>query len=177
MPENESIHDRITQLVNKFGEGKNTVFASIIGSSEANVRGYRASVMPKYDFLEKIARSFDIDLNWLLTGEGSMLPDNKTSKESKFGGVPDAVPISKPDESILYNMYKDLQAEKKEKEAKIEELHAKMLSMSEEIGRLKAKLGEEESEDHPEGLGPAKNAFTKKHSSPDVDNATSATAQ
>ena len=83
MPENESIHDRITQLVNKFGEGKNTVFASIIGSSEANVRGYRASVMPKYDFLEKIARSFDIDLNWLLTGRGSMLRDNKTSEESK----------------------------------------------------------------------------------------------
>lgn len=77
MQKNESIHDRITQLVNKFGEGKNTVFASIIGSSEANVRGYRASVMPKYDFLEKIAINFDIDLNWLLTGRGSMLRAEK----------------------------------------------------------------------------------------------------
>lgn len=72
MQENETIHDRITQLVNKYGNGKNTVFASLIGSNEANVRGYRTSTMPKYDFLEKIARNIDINLDWLLTGRGSM---------------------------------------------------------------------------------------------------------
>lgn len=70
---NETIHDRITQLVKTFGNGKNTVFASLIGVSEANLRGYRNNVIPKYDFLEKIARNFDINLKWLLTGEGEML--------------------------------------------------------------------------------------------------------
>lgn len=73
MGNNETIHERISQLVDKYGDGKNTVFASLIGSNEANVRGYRNNTMPKYDFLEKIARSFDINLRWLLTGEGSML--------------------------------------------------------------------------------------------------------
>ncbi len=77
MDENETIHERITQLVEMFGQGKNTVFSSIIGSNEANVRGYRTSVMPKFDFLEKIARNLDIDLKWLLTGEGSMLHSNQ----------------------------------------------------------------------------------------------------
>lgn len=81
---------------------------------------------------------------------------------------------AKPDESILYNMYKDLQAEKEkirlEKESEIKELNAKMLAMSEEIGRLKAKLGEDEpeAEAHPKGLGTsetAKRAATKPHSS------------
>lgn len=72
MQGNETIHERITQLVNRYGNGKNTVFASLIGSNEANVRGYRASTMPKFDFLEKIARNIDINLDWLLTGRGSM---------------------------------------------------------------------------------------------------------
>ena len=133
MPENESIHDRITQLVNKFGEGKNTVFASIIGSSEANVRGYRASVMPKYDFLEKIARSFDIDLNWLLTGRGSMFRDNKTSEESKLGYTPNATPISPIEESIIYKMYQEEKAENK--------------ALIEEIGGLKERIRQLESQD------------------------------
>ena len=52
MQKDETIHERITQLVNKYGNGKNTVFASLIGSNEANVRGYRTSTMPKFDFLE-----------------------------------------------------------------------------------------------------------------------------
>ena len=73
MAKNETIHERITELVNAFGNGKNTAFASLIGSNEANVRGYRTTVMPKFDFLEKIARSLDINLKWLLTGEGTMI--------------------------------------------------------------------------------------------------------
>ena len=81
MQKDETIHERITQLVNKYGNGKNTVFASLIGSNEANVRGYRTSTMPKFDFLEKIARSIDINLDWLLTGRGSM---EKPSQNSSF---------------------------------------------------------------------------------------------
>lgn len=141
MPENESIHDRITQLVNKFGEGKNTVFASIIGSSEANVRGYRASVMPKYDFLEKVARNFDIDLNWLLTGRGSML---------RSDGATDTHNIPITDTSSDSNMHSDTVTlrlmdkldEKdniiKEKEAKIEQLQTELREKSEELAALKA---------------------------------------
>lgn len=178
MDKNETIHERITQLVEIYGQGKNTVFASIIGSNEANVRGYRASVMPKFDFLEKIARNIDIDLKWLLTGEGSMLrPDEPpTNSVTPSTDAPEA--SMKPDESILYNMYKDLQAEKREKEAEIKELNAKMLAMSEEIGRLKAKLGEDEPEieTHLKGLGKgtAKNVSTRPHSSQPSPDAPSA---
>lgn len=86
MQENETIHERITQLVKTFGKGKNTVFASVIGSNEANVRGYRTGIMPKFDFLEKIARNLDINLKWLLTGEGSMLNTSKSESLIKNDG-------------------------------------------------------------------------------------------
>lgn len=78
---NETIFDRISTIVEKFGNGKNTVFASLIGVSEANVRNYKNGVMPKADFLEKIARSFDININWLLTGEGNMLSSDSEKEE------------------------------------------------------------------------------------------------
>ena len=82
----ETIFDRISTIVAKFGNGKNTVFASLIGVSEANVRNYKNGVMPKADFLEKIARSFDININWLLTGEGNML-SSESEKEEKLPSV------------------------------------------------------------------------------------------
>lgn len=50
---NETIHDRIGELVKEFGEGKNTVFASKLGVSEGNIRGYIKGIVPKHDILEK----------------------------------------------------------------------------------------------------------------------------
>jgi phage repressor protein C with HTH and peptisase S24 domain len=93
---NETIFDRISTVVEKFGNGKNTVFASLIGVSEANVRNYKNGVMPKADFLEKIARSFDININWLLTGEGNMLYSESEKKEN----IPVAHPSDSPMEGI-----------------------------------------------------------------------------
>lgn len=98
---NETIFDRISTIVEKFGNGKNTVFASLIGVSEANVRNYKNGVMPKADFLEKIARSFDININWLLTGEGDMLrADGAQGDEKREEKMPVARPASSPTEGI-----------------------------------------------------------------------------
>lgn len=69
---NETIHDRIGELVKEFGEGKNTVFASKLGVSEGNIRGYIKGIVPKHDILEKIVKCFDINAEWLLTGIGEM---------------------------------------------------------------------------------------------------------
>lgn len=69
---NDTIHERINTLVDVFGNGKNTVFASKLDVSEGNIRGYIKGVMPKQDILEKIVRCFDISPDWLLTGRGDM---------------------------------------------------------------------------------------------------------
>lgn len=90
----ETIHDRIKLLVDTFGNGKNTVFASIIGGNEANIRGYTKNIMPKYDFLEKIARNIEINLDWLLTGRGSMLHEEVKAQD---------VSLVVPDIQILHH--------------------------------------------------------------------------
>lgn len=90
----ETIHERIELLVKEFGDGKNTVFADKIGVSEGNIRGYIKGIMPKYDVLEKIATSLDVNPDWLLTGRGDMLkapasmPVASTAKQVAQGGIP-----------------------------------------------------------------------------------------
>lgn len=67
-----TIHDRIALCVQKYGEGKNTVFAEKLGVSEGNIRGYIKGVVPKADVLENIVRTYDISPDWLLTGRGDI---------------------------------------------------------------------------------------------------------
>ncbi|WP_417009132.1 helix-turn-helix domain-containing protein [Bacteroides congonensis] len=69
-----------------------------------------------------------------------------------------------------------------EKDAKIDQLQAELRLIEKELAETKARLSHyepetEEIKEHPKGLGDAKNASTKKPSSPDADNVTSATAQ
>jgi phage repressor protein C with HTH and peptisase S24 domain len=98
MQNSGNIHERISLLVEKFGEGKNTVFASMIKSNEGNVRGYIKGVVPKHDVLEKIATNLDINPEWLLTGKGEMLksaenPVQKNLPEHRPKGIP-LIPVN-----------------------------------------------------------------------------------
>lgn len=106
------------------------------------------------------------DFNWLFTGEGSMLRD-ELQIQSK--SLQPAVQQELAGEAAAY--YKLF--EKKDAEVGV---------LKEQIGALKNKLSQyepitEDSKKHPKGLDPAKNASTKKPSSQDADNATSATAR
>lgn len=68
-----NISDRISELVVHYANGNNSLFATIIGTSEANVRNYRNGVQPKFEILASIAQKFEISCEWLLTGSGDML--------------------------------------------------------------------------------------------------------
>ncbi len=87
MKKKETIHERISQLVDYFGDRKNTVFAKLIGESEANVRGYKENVVPKHPFLEKIVRNLDVSPLWLLTGDGQMLRSGEPINRQESPGV------------------------------------------------------------------------------------------
>ena len=76
---NDTIHERISEIVAKLGNGKNTLIASKLGISEGNIRGYIKGVTPKQDVLEKIVINLDINPDWLLTGRGSMLKSEETA--------------------------------------------------------------------------------------------------
>lgn len=160
------ILDRIKEL---YQLKNNAKLASFLGIPPTTLSSWYSRNTLDLDIIYE--KCVGINWQWLIAGEGSMLRADERPTASVTPSTDAPAASAKPDESILYNMYKDLQAEKEkirlEKEAKIEELNAKMLAMSEEIGRLKAKLGEEASEDQPKDISKktAKNAFTKPPSS------------
>lgn len=79
MNKNDTIHERITAVVNEISNGNNSLFASIIGTNEGNIRGYRKNIQPKADVLEKIVKNTEVNPDWLLTGRGEMLKKGNDS--------------------------------------------------------------------------------------------------
>ncbi len=73
---------RIKELVDKFGDGKNSKLAAILGTSEANIRNYISGRQPKYDFLFSLISKLEINYEWLFTGEGDMLKDPTSQNQS-----------------------------------------------------------------------------------------------
>ena len=96
-----TIHERIALLVKEKAGNKNTVFAQALGVSEANIRGYAKTVVPKADVLAKIVRTYeDIDAYWLLTGEGQMLKSSTPSVDGATSSPSEATPKTKKSEKI-----------------------------------------------------------------------------
>lgn len=90
MNTNTSISERIQALINAFCNGKNSQFAKIIGVAESNIRSYLAGTQPKFDILSTIAKTFAINCEWLLTGEGDMLksPSTPSSPSTPIDELP-----------------------------------------------------------------------------------------
>lgn len=72
-----TINFRIEKLVKHFSNGNNSDFGLKIGVNEANIRNYISGTEPKFNILEKIANNLEINFEWLLTGRGSMLKEEK----------------------------------------------------------------------------------------------------
>lgn len=135
------ISARITKMIEYLGETPNS-FATKLGYPRAQTIYdiQKKKSAPSFDFFQRFSIagfSAIINYDWLLTGEGPML------REERSKGIiheDPQVPTPKPDESILYNMYKDLMEEKKEKEKKIEQLTNELRAMERKVGSLEAKL-------------------------------------
>lgn len=65
-----TINFRIKELVDHFSNGNNSDFANKLGVNEANIRNYIAGTEPKFNVLEKIVTTFEVNYEWLLTGKG-----------------------------------------------------------------------------------------------------------
>lgn len=126
---NETIHERIKYLVEELAGGKNTVFASKLGVSEANIRGYMKNVVPKADVLEKIVITYEVNAMWLLTGLGNVSLPNQ----------PEDVPVPLTETSSILEFFKQY-------EPYIQSKDAKIIQQAEEIGRLKERINQLERE-------------------------------
>lgn len=111
----------------------------------------------------------ECNFHWLLTGKGPML---RTDGEPTLPAIP-STDTSTPSDTVVLRLMEKLD----EKDAKIDLLQSELRQQSAELAALKAQHPET-SIPHTEVLNPAKNASTKKPSSPpNADNATSANAQ
>lgn len=77
------ISNRISDLVDSFADGKNTKFAELVGTSEANIRNYRSGKMPKFDFIYKVCEKLEISFDWFILGKGSMHDKNSAREVEK----------------------------------------------------------------------------------------------
>ena len=77
--------ERLTAYL-KYKGVNNSEFGRIIGVSNAYISSIRKSIQP--DKMSKISENFpDLDINWLMTGEGSMI---RPTIEQKIGDVKDS---------------------------------------------------------------------------------------
>lgn len=145
-------------MISYLGETSNS-FAVKLGYSRAqtiyDIQKMKSA--PSYDFFQRFSIagfSAIINIDWLLTGEGSMLRDNKNNDESKRSSTAITTPILPTEESIIYKMYKE-----KDEENKI---------LIEKIGGLKERIRQLESQnkesEHPSIVGNITEAFTKESS-------------
>ncbi|WP_215709269.1 hypothetical protein [Bacteroides uniformis] len=169
---NAGISARIAKILQYTGDTRNG-FAVKLGYERAqtvyDVMNMKSA--PGYDFFRRFSiseYSDIIDLKWLLSGEGPML---RTDGELTLPATP-STDTSTPSDTVVLRLMEKLD----EKDAKIDLLQSELRQQSAELAALRAQHPKT-SIPHPEVLNPAKNASTKKPSSPNADNATSATAQ
>lgn len=187
------ISDRIEALITHFCKGNKSSFAQQIGVTPSvigNITGERKG-NPSFEVIQKILDAFaSVNPDWFILDRGAMLRDSKNPEETTMGVTPKVTPISPAEESIIYNMYKDEKAEKermiKDKDIKIDHLNSALAETKAELAVIKAQFSDYKtySEEKlrqleagvPGGKTSAKHVSTKKHSSPNADDATSATA-
>lgn len=89
---------RLSQLVERFANGRNTRFAKMLDTNEARIRSYlTGAVFPKYDFLLAVSDKLGVSVDWLMTGEGRMLrAENFIDREARKKAqreTPEGLPV------------------------------------------------------------------------------------
>lgn len=80
-------------------------FAREIGSTQANISNAERGRNASEDLLKKIAKRYNISLNWLLNGEGPKRIEAPATDQSRaMAGPPAAVPYSEQAVMILLRM-------------------------------------------------------------------------
>lgn len=134
----------VTEKLNEYITSKGIsmyAFENSLGVSRGSIsKAVKENKSIGSQVLENILSTYaDLNPDWLLTGRGPMLRDGQTHKENKLS----APPISPAEESIIYRMYQEEKAdwkeEKKEKDAKIDQLQLELRQKSVELATLKAK--------------------------------------
>ena len=126
------ISARITQVITFLGETPNS-FATKLGYPRAqtiyDIQKMKSA--PSYDFFQRFSTagfSAIVDLDWLLTGNGTMLKEEQKKEE---------VSINTVDASCIYNMYQDYTNMQEKKDLEIKELQTENKAINKVFTELK----------------------------------------
>lgn len=123
----ETINDRIEQIINSDFEGNKVAFANKIGippTSMSNYFGQQRRSKVSVNMLERIVKILDVDARWLLTGEET--PKKEIHTEGPLSPATDSGDISViVGDAVLAERVKSLEALLAEKERLIQFLMTK----------------------------------------------------
>lgn len=140
----------LLQLIQQYEDGNKTRFAKRLGLTPQGISTWLSRGTIDYELV--YAKCEELDAAWLLTGEGSMLR-------------------SEPQSQTNQAHHQDLSGEAAAYYRLYEKKDAEVGALKEEIGALKAKLAQYESQteaskEHPKGLDSSetvKDAHIRKH--------------
>lgn len=66
-----NITKKINEIAVEYFDDNNSLFASKMGTSEANIRNYRTKIVPKLDFVVNLCNMLEISFDWFLNDVGS----------------------------------------------------------------------------------------------------------
>lgn len=131
---------------------KNAVFEKMMGLSNGYINSMRKGL--GYDKLEQISISFpELNIGWLLTGEGSMLKDeNSNSRSILVPTLETQINVSQQEKAVPYYMYKDLQEENRKLEREIGRLEEQLKHLKDLIKKEENKSLITNSDSHAEAV-------------------------
>lgn len=82
----QNIQDRLYLLIDELADGKSTIFAKNAGIPPSTFQFYIKGRMPHGDHLIRIRKTYNVNTDWLLTGEGSIYIDKDHHPEDSGSG-------------------------------------------------------------------------------------------
>ncbi len=144
----------LEQLIEYYNNGNKSQFSKRLGITPQGISTWL--VRNTFDSELIFSKCENVNAEWLLTGEGSMLKEKQPEEKTVANVV---------DTSYIYNMYKDYRNMQAEKDIEIKELHAKIEKQNDTIITLIAEKKELEARLDvldPLQLPPVGDVFQKK---------------
>lgn len=127
----ETINDRIEQLINNRFDGNKAAFAKSIGlppTGLSNYLGTQRRSKPSVDMITKIITKHNVDARWLLTGEET--PKKEIHTEGPLSPASDSGKIEViVGDAVLAERVKSLEALLAEKDERISELKERIAEL------------------------------------------------
>lgn len=102
--EQNNIATRLKIIVDRYEKGNTSAMARVCGVTETTLRNYFAGRDPKFSLIQKIIQTYEINLEWLILGKGSI--------SKKFNEVNEDSEEYVIQSNILRNQIKDLKQDK-----------------------------------------------------------------